>query len=111
MTEKRLEEKLVQAVKNRGGRAYKFVSPGCVGVPDRIVILPGNKIGFIEIKKPHTGKLRKTQKQELKKLTALRCKCYVLNDPLDIQSILCDINVGDFGNFPQFTYLEGKTTL
>ncbi len=106
MTEKKLEEKLVQAVKNRGGIAYKFTSPGRAGVPDRIVILPGNKIGFIEVKKPGKGKLRKIQKQELKKLTALRCKCYVLNDPNDIQSILCDINVGEFGDFPQWAFLE-----
>lgn len=96
MTEKQLEEKLVRAVKNRGGKAFKFVSPGQDGVPDRLVILPGGKIGFVEVKKPGKGKLRKIQKHQLKKLTALSCKCYVLDDPLDIQSILCDINVGVF---------------
>ena len=96
MTEKQLEEKLVRAVKNRGGKAFKFVSPGQDGVPDRLVILPGGKIGFVEVKKPGKGKLRKIQKHQLKRIQALGCKCYVLDDPLDIQSILCDINVGEF---------------
>ena len=115
MTEKQLEEKLVKAVKNRGGIAYKFTSPSRTGVPDRLVVLPGGKIGFVEVKKPKKGKLSKIQKRELKKLTALKCKCYVLNDPLDIQSILVDINVGEFKGWgsPQWGWLEdykkGKT--
>lgn len=114
MTEKRLEEKLVQATRNRGGIAYKFTSPGRVGVPDRLVILPGDKkngykIGFVEVKKPGEGKLRKTQEKQLKKLTALKCKCYVLDDPNNIQNILNNINAGGFCDFPQWAYFEGYT--
>ena len=93
MTEKQLEQKLIQAVKSKGGIAYKFVSPGHAGVPDRLVILPGGKIGFVEVKKPNEGKLRKIQERELNRLTALGCKCYVLNSPADIELILCDINL------------------
>ena len=40
MLEKDIERKLVAGVKRSGGKAYKFVSPGNVGVPDRIVIWP-----------------------------------------------------------------------
>ena len=40
MLEKDIERKLVAGVKRAGGKAYKFVSPGNVGVPDRIVIWP-----------------------------------------------------------------------
>ncbi len=40
MTEEYIEQKLVKAVKKRGGMALKFVSPGLDGVPDRIVLLP-----------------------------------------------------------------------
>ena len=32
--------------------AYKFVSPGNAGVPDRVVILQGGKSGFVELKRP-----------------------------------------------------------
>ena len=48
--EKAIEQKLVQAVKAAGGIAPKFVSPGCSGMPDRIVLLPGGKIAFVEVK-------------------------------------------------------------
>lgn len=39
-TEKDIESKLRNKVKELGGRAYKFVSPGNSGVPDRLVVLP-----------------------------------------------------------------------
>ena len=47
MSEKSTEQKLVKAVKVKGGLAPKFVSPGFDGVPDRIVLLPFGKIAFI----------------------------------------------------------------
>ena len=50
MREKTIESKLVKAVKNMGGLAPKFVSPGFDGVPDRIVFLPHGKIAFVELK-------------------------------------------------------------
>lgn len=52
MTEKRIEAAFRKAVKNRGGLALKFVSPGFTGVPDRIVLLPGGRIEFVELKAP-----------------------------------------------------------
>lgn len=52
MREKIIEEYLRDKVKESGGRAYKFVSPGNTGVPDRMVLLPGGKIIFVELKAP-----------------------------------------------------------
>ncbi len=52
MKEKTLERMLVRAVKNMGGLALKFVSPGMAGVPDRLVLLPEGKIAFVEMKAP-----------------------------------------------------------
>lgn len=43
---------LSKAVKNSGGIALKLVSPGFDGMPDRLVLLPGGKIGFVEVKVP-----------------------------------------------------------
>ena len=48
MREKIIEQHLVMAVKNSGGIAPKLVSPGFDGMPDRLVLLPGGKIGFVE---------------------------------------------------------------
>ena len=52
MREKTIEQKLVQAVKAKGGIAPKFVSPGFSGVPDRLILLPDGKCGFVEVKAP-----------------------------------------------------------
>ena len=50
--EGKVEQYLVQQVEERGGKAYKWVSPGCRGVPDRIVVLPGTPPFFVEVKAP-----------------------------------------------------------
>lgn len=39
-TEKDVEQYLCKRVKEMGGKAYKFVSPGNAGVPDRLVVVP-----------------------------------------------------------------------
>ena len=64
MLEKDIETKLRNRVKVLGGRAYKFVSPGNSGVPDRLVVLPGGKIGFAELKRPGK-KPRKLQERQM----------------------------------------------
>ena len=52
MREREIERELVSAVKSRGGICPKFVSPGFDGMPDRVVLLPHGKIGFVEVKRP-----------------------------------------------------------
>ena len=51
-SEKQIEQGLVKAVKNMGGIAPKFVSPGFDGMPDRIVLLPYGKFAFVDVKAP-----------------------------------------------------------
>lgn len=52
MREREIERKLVAAIKVHGGICPKFVSPGFDGMPDRVVLLPDGKIGFVEVKRP-----------------------------------------------------------
>lgn len=52
MREKDIEQHLVKQAKAAGGRAYKWTSPGNNGVPDRMVMLPGGRIAFAELKAP-----------------------------------------------------------
>lgn len=52
MKEYAVEKHLVRKTRDCGGLCFKFTSPGVAGVPDRIVILPGGKIGFVETKAP-----------------------------------------------------------
>ena len=52
MRERDIESYLRDQVKAIGGRAYKWESPGNAGVPDRIVLLPGGRTVFVELKAP-----------------------------------------------------------
>lgn len=51
MRERDVELYLVRVTREMGGVAWKWVSPGQAGVPDRIVVLPGRVI-FVELKAP-----------------------------------------------------------
>jgi len=91
MREKTIEQKLVQAVKAKGGIAPKFVSPGFSGVPDRLILLPDGKCGFVEVKAPGE-KPRPLQKSRIRLLRRLGSKVYVLDGAEQIGGILDEIN-------------------
>ena len=50
LLERDIERYLVRRTIEQGGVAYKWVSPGRVGVADRIVLLPGGVVWFVELK-------------------------------------------------------------
>ena len=90
MREKQVEQKLVRAVKVRGGICPKFVSPGFDGMPDRIVLLPGRHFGFVEVKAP--GEVpRPLQVSRHRLMKKLGFQVYVLDDPEKIGGILDEI--------------------
>ena len=60
--EKDIEAKLRRAVEAAGGKCLKWVCPGWSGVPDRIVLLPGGRVIFVETKRPKGGRLSSLQK-------------------------------------------------
>ena len=68
--EKDVEQRLVRLIKNHGGLALKWVCPGWAGVPDRIVLLPGGRIYFVELKRPD-GRPSELQKAWAKKIRPL----------------------------------------
>lgn len=70
MRERELERILVTEVKKLGGRAYKWVSPGNAGMPDRIVILPDRRPIFVELK-ADGGKLTSLQTMQINQLKQL----------------------------------------
>ena len=76
-SEKQIERRLVSGVQKLGGKAYKFVSPGNTGVPDRIVVLPGGLVAFVELK-AQDGELTPGQKMQLGRLNRLGALVYVL---------------------------------
>jgi hypothetical protein len=50
MLEKDIERWLRKEVERRGGLCLKWVSPGCRGVPDRIIITPEGRTVYVELK-------------------------------------------------------------
>lgn len=64
MKESVIEAKMVRMVRERGGLCYKFISPSNPGVPDRIVITPGGRTIYVELK-TEIGRLANIQKWQI----------------------------------------------
>lgn len=87
MREKVVEQKLVDAVKARGGICPKWVSPSFAGVPDRLVFLPDGKFGMVEVKRPKE-KPRPLQLSRHRQLERLGFTVYILDELDQIGGIL-----------------------
>lgn len=94
MREKQTEQRLVKAVKAAGGICPKLVSPGTDGMPDRMVLLPGGHIGFVEVKAPGQ-KPRPLQTKRHEQLRALGFNVYVLDGEKQIPDMIREIEGDD----------------
>lgn len=90
MKEKEIESYLVRRVREAGGRAYKFVSPGNGGVPDRLVCLPGGVIAFVELKAPGQ-KARPQQRLQIDRLRALGFRVEVIDSKEGADALLASL--------------------
>lgn len=90
MREKKIEQKLVTAVKKHGGICPKFVSPGFDGMPDRLLLLPHGRFAFVEVKAPNQ-KPRPLQLSRHKLLRRLGFQVYVLDALEDIDKIIKEV--------------------
>ena len=52
MRESSIEQYLRRACAAKDIQCYKWVSPSCIGVPDRILIFPFGLVAFLELKAP-----------------------------------------------------------
>ena len=87
ISEKKIEQRLVRAIKEAGGICPKLVSPGMDGMPDRMALLPGGRIGFVEVKAPGQSP-RPLQTRRHRQLRALGFLVFVLDDPEQIPTII-----------------------
>ncbi|WP_199242588.1 VRR-NUC domain-containing protein [Desulfosporosinus fructosivorans] len=87
MREKEVEVHLRDRVKALGGKAYKFVSPGNSGVPDRLVCLPGGIKIFVEAKAPGK-KPTALQKAEQAKLVKLGNSVFNLDSKAEVDKFI-----------------------
>ena len=87
MNEKDIESRLRKDVKAAGGLAFKFVSPGYAGVPDRVVLMPGGMMCFAELKAP--GKvMRPLQMKRKKQLESLGFKVCCIDSIEQIKDLI-----------------------
>ena len=89
MREKYIEQKLVKAVRSRGGIALKLVCPGYSGMPDRLVLFRNN-LCFVELKAPGK-KPGPMQMKRHEMLRGLGFKVYVIDGTDQVGGILDEI--------------------
>lgn len=74
--ENKVERYLHEQIENIGGTTRKWVSPGVVGVPDRIVIIKGD-VFFVEVK-TDTGRISVAQEREIERLRSYGALVHVV---------------------------------
>lgn len=86
--EKEIERKLKVLVEGRlGGLCLKWMCPGWSGVPDRILLLPGGRVYFVELKRPKGSRTSELQKWWKRKLEALGFTVWHLHTSEDVRHI------------------------
>ena len=87
MLEKDVEKRLVFGIAVLGGRAYKFASPAHRGVADRLVVMPGGRVFFVEVK-TETGKLSPLQEAFRRDITELGGNYACVHGAADVDRFL-----------------------
>lgn len=96
MKERKIEEKLRKAVRQKGGICWKFVSPGNAGVPDRIILMQKGKFAFVELKAPGET-MRALQEKRKRQLQSLGIKVFCLDSVEDIPKVISEIEGSESG--------------
>ena len=91
MLEKQIERKLTEEVKKLNGMCLMQTS--LAGIPDRLVLMPGGKMAFVELKAPGE-KPRKLQQVRIKQLRKMGFMCFVVDGLEMISDVLDSIKGG-----------------
>lgn len=85
--ESSIEDYLIARIKTLGGTTKKVTYKGCRGAPDRLVILPGGRIVFVELKRPKGGRLSEGQRVEIRLLSGLGAEVHVLRTREEVDDV------------------------
>lgn len=88
--ESRIEKRLCDGIKAIGGKAYKLVSPGNNGMPDRLVCLQGGRVVFVELKSPK-GVISNLQAFRIAELRRIGQSVVILRSAEDVEEFLAKI--------------------
>lgn len=90
LKEKDIERYLRDEIKKLGGIAYKFISPGNAGVPDRLVLLPDGLMFFVELKAPGK-KTRKIQDIQIARIVNLGFEVMIIDSKELVDRLIKEI--------------------
>ena len=85
--EHEVESRLVARVRSLGGLCVKFIPDAMTGMPDRLVMLPGGLVYWVETKRPVGGKLSAVQRHRHRQLRALGQQVYVCWSAEDVDRL------------------------
>lgn len=87
MREQAIENALISRVKERGGLCLKL-APYIAGIPDRLVILPGGNLMFVELKRPKGGVVSPIQRVIHARLEALGVPVHIVSNKEEIKELI-----------------------
>lgn len=88
--EKDIEKDVCKYARSVRMLVYKFTSPACCSVPDRMFITKSGVVFFIEFKRKGQ-KPSPAQNVEIAKIRAQGVKCFVVDNVADGKQILADM--------------------
>ena len=86
--EKDIEAYLKARVEGYLGKYIKLPAVYESGIPDRLVLLPGGRLAFVELKRPKGGKLSALQVYQIKRLRELGFTAEVVRNYKDADELL-----------------------
>lgn len=85
-----IEEYLRGQVEVRKGVCIKLSPVGLRGVPDRLIVLPGPRVIFVELKRPTGGVISGLQHWWRARLVALGCEHHFIKTRAEVDALLGD---------------------
>ena len=85
-----MESYLGRRVKQLGGKCVKFIPDQENGFPDRIVMLPGSSLIWVELKRGETEDARRLQKMQHLKLRKLGQRVEVIHTKEAVDKLLSE---------------------
>lgn len=83
-----IEEYLRGRAERLGGVCIKLSPVGLRGVPDRLMVLPGPRVVFVELKRPKGGVISALQHWWRSRLTSLGCEHHFVKTRSEVDALL-----------------------
>jgi hypothetical protein len=83
-----IEDYLKQRAEALGGVCIKLSPTGLRGVPDRLMVLSGPRVVFVELKRPSGGVISKLQHWWRARLLALGCEHHFIKTRAEVDALI-----------------------